>query len=144
MLKFIDEAGFLGYALRAGARTIGVYLFLCFCCRWCLGTRSSLLKAPGQVPVPDSVQGVYWAIVTMTTVGYGYLVPQTALGRLLASVVMMLGFGIIAIPTGLLTVSGVRHQQKRRGPTCAACGRQGHREDARHCDQCGASLPARA
>ena len=88
--------------------------------------------------------GVYWAIVTMTTVGYGDLVPQTALGRLLASVVMMLGFGIIAIPTGLLTVSGVRHQQKRRGPTCSACGRQGHREDARHCDQCGASLPARA
>ena len=88
--------------------------------------------------------GVYWAIVTMTTVGYGDLVPQTALGRLLASVVMMLGFGIIAIPTGLLTVSGVRHQQKQRGITCSACGRQGHREDARHCDQCGASLPARA
>ena len=107
------------------------------------GSLMFLVEGPehGFDSIPESI---YWAIVTMTTVGYGDLVPQTALGRLLASVVMMLGFGIIAIPTGLLTVSGVRHQQKRRGPTCAACGRQGHREDARHCDQCGAPLPARA
>ena len=81
----------------------------------------------------------------MTTVGYGDVVPQTELGRLLASVVMLLGFGIIAIPTGILTISGVRHHQQR-GPelTCSSCGRQGHRSDARHCDGCGASLPSRA
>ena len=89
--------------------------------------------------------GVYWAIVTMTTVGYGDVVPQTELGRLLASVVMLLGFGIIAIPTGILTVSGVRHHQQRGVEmTCASCGRQGHRRDALHCDACGASLPSRA
>jgi voltage-gated potassium channel len=83
---------------------------------------------------------VYWAIVTMTTVGYGDIVPQTVLGRLLASVVMMLGFGIIAIPTGILTVSGVQHHQKQlERSTCHQCGRQGHRRDAQHCDQCGAS-----
>ena len=85
--------------------------------------------------------GVYWAIVTMTTVGYGDVVPQTALGRLLASVVMMMGFGIIAIPTGILTVSGVR-QGKRTADQTALSSRQGHREDARHCDQCGACPPA--
>ena len=80
----------------------------------------------------------------MTTVGYGDVVPQTELGRLLASVVMLLGFGIIAIPTGILTVSGVRHhQQQAVGVTCGSCGRQGHRRDARHCDACGALLPAR-
>ena len=99
---------------------------------------------------PDSqfqtvASGVYWAIVTMTTVGYGDVVPQTELGRLLASVVMLLGFGIIAIPTGILTVSGVRHHQQRGADlTCGSCGRQGHRRDARHCDACGASLPSRA
>ena len=98
---------------------------------------------------PDSqfqtvASGVYWAIVTMTTVGYGDVVPQTELGRLLASVVMLLGFGIIAIPTGILTVSGVRHHQQRGGDlVCASCGRLGHRKDARHCDSCGAVLPSR-
>ena len=87
--------------------------------------------------------GVYWAIVTMTTVGYGDYVPQTSLGRLLASVVMLLGFGIIAIPTGLLTVSGLKDHQSRqafRSEACVACGRRGHRVDASHCDHCGTSL----
>ena len=87
--------------------------------------------------------GVYWAIVTMTTVGYGDYVPQTSLGRLLASVVMLLGFGIIAIPTGLLTVSGLKDHQSRqavRPEACVACGRRGHRVDASHCDHCGTSL----
>ena len=145
LLKFIDEARVLGQALRGSARTICVYLFFVFLLQVVLGYAIFVIESSSPESQFQTVSnGVYWAIVTMTTVGYGDLVPQTALGRLLASVVMMLGFGIIAIPTGLLTVSGVRHQQKRRGPTCAACGRQGHREDARHCDQCGASLPARA
>ena len=70
--------------------------------------------------------------------------PQTELGRLVASVVMMLGFGIIAIPTGILTVSGVqRHQQRGMELICSSCGRQGHRKDALHCDACGALLPSR-
>ena len=81
----------------------------------------------------------------MTTVGYGDVVPQTELGRLLASLVMLLGFGIIAIPTGILTVSGVRHHQQRGVELiCSSCGRQWHRRDARHCDACGASLLSRA
>ena len=144
LLKFIDEARVLGLALRGSARTICVYLFFVFLLQVVLGYAIFVIESSSPESQFQTVSnGVYWAIVTMTTVGYGDLVPQTALGRLLASVVMMLGFGIIAIPTGLLTVSGVRYQQKRRGPTCAGCGRQGHRADAHHCDQCGASLPAR-
>ena len=89
--------------------------------------------------------GVYRAIVTMTTVGYGDVVPQTGLGWLLASVVTLLGFGIIAIPTGILMVSGVRHHQQRLADlVCSSWGRQGHRRDTLHCDACGASLSSRA
>ena len=81
----------------------------------------------------------------MATVGYGDVVPQTELGRLLASVVMLLGFGITAIPTGILTVSGVRHHQQRSVEVvCSSCGCQGHRRDARYCKGSGASLPSRA
>ena len=69
----------------------------------------------------------------MTTVGYGDVVPQTELGRLLASLVMLLGFGIIAIPRGILTVLGVRHHQQRSAEEVwSSCGRQGHRKDACH------------
>ena len=145
LLKFIDEARVLGQALRGSARTIGVFLFFVVLLQVVLGYSIFVIESAR----PDSqfqtvASGVYWAIVTMTTVGYGDVVPQTELGRLLASVVMMLGFGIIAIPTGILTVSGVQHH-KQRGLelTCSSCGRQGHRKDALHCDACGASLPSR-
>ena len=76
----------------------------------------------------------------MTTVGYGDIVPQTVLGQLLAAVVMLLGFGIIAIPTGIITVETME-QVRRGGRVCASCGAQTHRAKARHCDQCGATLP---
>jgi len=129
LLKFIDEARLLGQALRGSARTIGVFLFFVVLLQVVLGYSIFVIESAR----PDSqfqtvASGVYWAIVTMTTVGYGDVVPQTELGRLLASVVMLLGFGIIAIPTGILTVSGVRHHQQRSVElVCSSCGRQGHR-----------------
>ena len=145
LLKFIDEARVLGQALRGRARTIGVFLFFVVLLQVVLGYSIFVIESVR----PDSqfqtvASGVYWAIVTMTTVGYGDVVPQTELGRLLASVVMLLGYGIIAIPTGILTVSGVRyHQRSEVDVTCSGCGRQGHRRDAGHCDSCGAPLPSR-
>ena len=146
LLKFIDEARVLGQALRGSARTIGVFLFFVFLLQVVLGYSIFVIESASPESQFQTVgSGVYWAIVTMTTVGYGDVVPQTELGRLLASVVMLLGFGIIAIPTGILTVSGVRHHQQRGVElTCSSCGRQGHRRDALHCDACGASLPSRA
>jgi voltage-gated potassium channel len=76
----------------------------------------------------------------MTTVGYGDIVPQTVLGQLLAAVVMLLGFGIIAIPTGIITVETMQ-QVRRSGRSCLSCGAKAHRSEALHCDQCGAILP---
>ena len=142
LLKFIDEAKLLAQALRGSARTICVFLFFVFLLQVVLGYAIFVIESAGPNSQFDTVsKGLYWAIVTMTTVGYGDVVPQTALGRLLASVVMMLGFGIIAIPTGILTVSGMQHHQKQlAGVPCHQCGRQGHRRDAQHCDQCGAFL----
>ncbi len=143
LLRFVDEARVLGEALRASARTIVVYLFFVFLLQVVLGYCIFVIESVNPESQFRTIgNGVYWAIVTMTTVGYGDYVPQTGLGRLLASVVMMLGFGIIAIPTGILTYSGVRHRQRdQSGPACIACGRAGHRKDAVHCDQCGTPLP---
>ena len=89
LLKFIDEARVLGQALRGSARTIGVYLFFVFLLQVVLGYAIFVIESANPESQFQTVSnGVYWAIVTMTTVGYGDLVPQTALG-VLASVVMM-------------------------------------------------------
>ena len=141
LLRFLDEAQLLGNALKASARRIGVFLFFVVMAQVVLGYLMVLVESSHPETQFQTVgQGVYWAIVTMTTVGYGDIVPQTVLGQLLAAVVMLLGFGIIAIPTGIITVETME-QVRRGGRVCTSCGAQSHRAKARHCDQCGAILP---
>lgn len=142
LLKFIDEAKLLAQAMRGSARTICVFPFFMFLLQVVLGYTIFVIESAGPNSQFEKVsKGLYWAIVTITTLLYGDVVPQTALVRLLASVVMMLGFGIIAIPTGILTVSGMQNHQKQLDEVpCHQCGRQGHRCDAQHCDQCGGLL----
>ena len=140
LLRFLDEAQMLGRALRASARRIGAFLFFVVMAQVVLGYLMVLIESGHPDTQFQTVgQGVYWAIVTMTTVGYGDFVPQTVLGRLLAAVVMLLGFGIIAIPTGIVTVESIQQaRQDRRA--CSDCGSRDHRREASHCDQCGAEL----
>ena len=85
-------------------------------------------------------QGVYWAIVTLTTVGFGDITPQTPLGQALASMVMIMGYGIIAVPTGILTAQLVETARVLRGAQCLECGLGGHDRDASHCKWCGEPL----
>ena len=140
LLRFLDEAQMLGRALRASARRIGVFLFFVVMAQVVLGYLMVVIESGHPDTQFQTVgQGVYWAIVTMTTVGYGDFVPQTVLGRVLAAVVMLLGFGIIAIPTGIVTVESIQQaRQDRRA--CSRCGHRDHRREASHCDQCGAAL----
>ncbi len=140
LLRFMDEARYLGGALKASSRRIAVFIFFVVITQVVLGYLMVLVESVH----PDSHfttvgDGVYWAVVTMTTVGYGDYVPQTLLGRGLAVVVMLLGFGIIAIPTGIVTYEGVRQANEDRR-SCRSCGRQGHRPKAVFCDQCGSDL----
>jgi voltage-gated potassium channel len=92
----------------------------------------------GFTDIPTSM---YWAIVTLTTVGYGDLSPQTALGKALASVVMIMGYGILAVPTGIVTVEISQAARKAVSThACPNCGADGHDYDAAHCKYCGAAL----
>jgi voltage-gated potassium channel len=87
---------------------------------------------------------VYWAIVTLTTVGYGDIAPQTVLGRMVASALMVLGYGIIAVPTGIVTMELQRATTPAGGSVvrrCAGCTLDMHEADALHCRRCGALLP---
>ena len=145
LLRFMDEARALGAALKASARRISVFILFVLILQVVLGYVMVVVESfHPQSQFRSVAQGVYWAVVTMTTVGYGDIVPQTALGRVLAAVVMLLGFGIIAIPTGIVTVEGLRRAGARADVqtlNCDQCGHSNHRAKARYCDRCGAQLP---
>jgi voltage-gated potassium channel len=92
----------------------------------------------GFTDIPTSI---YWAVVTLTTVGYGDVAPQTPLGQTLATVVMLLGYGIIAVPTGIVTFELSRaNQAPVSTEACPTCGREGHDADAVYCKYCGSEL----
>lgn len=109
-----------------------------------MGTLLYVVEGPerGYTSIPISV---YWAIVTMTTVGYGDITPQTDFGRLIASVMMLLGWGILAVPTGIVTAEMTARRFSLPAPTtrtCHECLSEGHEAGARFCKDCGAKLPA--
>jgi voltage-gated potassium channel len=85
-------------------------------------------------------RGVYWAIVTLTTVGYGDIAPATVAGRTLAALVMILGYGIIAVPTGIVTVELAQQARKAATRECGRCGTPEEDREARFCRRCGVEL----
>lgn len=137
---FVGEAEHLKAALRSSARKIIVFLVGVVTLLVIVGALMYLIEgeASGFSSIPISI---YWAVVTMTTVGYGDLAPATVLGRLLASVVMIMGYGIIAVPTGIVSVELARTGRETVSTqACPMCAAEGHDPDAVHCKYCGARL----
>lgn len=147
LVRFLGEASVLSRALRASREKIVVFLVAVLTIVVIIGSTMFLIEgeANGFTNIPVSV---YWAIVTLTTVGFGDIIPQTPLGRFLAAIVMILGYGIIAVPTGIVTTELARVSRETRSlhrhDHCATCGLDEHDEDARFCKRCGASLIAEA
>jgi len=141
LAHFIGEASELMTALRASARKIIVFLGAVLTIVIIVGSAMYLIEGEehGFENIPVSI---YWAIVTMTTVGYGDMAPHTPLGKALASIIMILGYGIIAVPTGIVSVelAGVAGKKSLTARACPSCGAQGHDADAKHCKFCGAEL----
>jgi voltage-gated potassium channel len=140
LVQYVGEARTLGAALRASRFKITVFLFTVLTIVVVVGALMFLLEGPeaGFTSIP---RGVYWAIVTLTTVGYGDIAPLTPVGQALAAVVMIMGYGIIAVPTGIVTVELAHQAQRTAGHwACSLCGRSGHDSDARFCKECGGSL----
>jgi voltage-gated potassium channel len=140
LTHFVGEARLLGAAMRASARKIVVFLAVVGTTVLVAGASMYLIEGEerGFTSIPVSV---YWAVVTMSTVGYGDIVPQTVLGRCVASVLMILGYAIIAVPTGIVTVElSAAARAATNTQACPACGAEGHDNDARFCKRCGAKL----
>ncbi len=140
LANYLGESKLLIKALQASSRKISVFLFTVLTLVVIFGSLVYVIEGRenGFTSIPRSI---YWAIVTMTTVGYGDISPQTALGQTIASFVMILGYGIIAVPTGIVTV-GMSEVFSRKVSTqvCPECNAEGHDADARHCKFCGAAL----
>jgi voltage-gated potassium channel len=139
--EYIVESETLGRALYASRRKILVFLSAVVALVVVVGAAMYLIEGAesGFTSIPISM---YWAVVTLTTVGYGDIAPQTPLGRLLASLVMILGYGIIAVPTGIVSAEIAR--AGRGAAACRSCGTEQHDADARFCKRCGEGLSVSA
>ena len=140
LVEYISAANLIMSALRASRRKISVFLLAVLTIVVIIGSLMYVIEGEenGFNNIPVSI---YWAIVTLTTVGYGDLSPQTALGQALASVVMIIGYAIIAVPTGIVTVE-LSQRTKGQVSTQASpqCGLDGHDANAVYCKYCGAHL----
>lgn len=141
--EYIAEIGSLGTALVASRRKIVVFIGFVLVVITVMATLMYVVEGPenGFTSIPVAI---YWGITTMTTVGFGDITPKTDLGRLIASCMMLLGWGILAVPTGIVTaeMTAQRLALRPARPTCRACGCEEHEPDARFCKRCGAALPS--
>ena len=150
LMEFMQESSRLKIALLASRTKIMVFLYTVLIITILIGTLMYYIEGPenGFASIPKSV---YFTIVTLTTVGYGDMIPGTVLGQFLSTVLMVTGYGIIAVPTGIVGVeiakrvgksadeeksSGNEHN-RLNGTVCAHCNREGYRDDAEYCYHCG-------
>jgi voltage-gated potassium channel len=146
LVRFIGESNNLLRALKASRTKIFIFVFFVLIISVLLGTIMYLVEGPehGFNSIPHSV---YWTIVTLTTVGYGDISPETGLGQIIATIIMIVGYGIIAVPTGIVSAEYVTEAKKKKKSkkdkdekTCAECGTVILRIDAMYCRVCGFRL----
>lgn len=141
LARFIGESQHLVRALKASQYKVIVFLTTVITAVIIFGTLIYLIEGPnhGFTSIPLSI---YWAIVTMTTVGYGDIAPQTTLGQTLASLIMIMGYGIIAVPTGIVSSEMIQLKRKEKITTqvCPHCLKEGHDNDAIYCKYCGGEI----
>ncbi|EED32775.1 Ion transport protein [gamma proteobacterium NOR5-3] len=140
LVGYLHEANQIAGVMRNSWRQIFVFFSIIITIIVVFGCLIYVLEGPnnGFDNIPVSV---YWAIVTVTTVGYGDVVPVTAAGRTISALAMLVGYAIIAVPTGIFTANIIEKRQNKRTPlNCPQCSRAGHEDDARYCRHCGSYL----
>jgi voltage-gated potassium channel len=139
--RYVGASNTLMVSLSKSRAKIAVFLFSVLILTIILGTLMYLIEGPehGFTSIPKSI---YWAIVTLTTVGYGDIAPATLLGQLIASLVMIMGYGIIAVPTGIIgaEISQNQHESHLNSEHCPTCMEDKHLENSNYCHKCGSRL----
>jgi len=139
LARFLGEANVLTQALHSSRHKVAVFLGTLACIVIIMGSAMYLIEGSesGFTSIP---RGMYWAIVTMTTVGYGDIAPHSVLGQSLAAMLMIMGYAIIAVPTGIVSAELIQASRIPTTRACASCSSQGHDWDARYCKDCGDEL----
>ena len=139
LARYVEAGHVLRRSLRASRVRIQLFLYTVLTLVVVIGALMYVVEGGGHgfTSIPRSI---YWAIVTLTTVGYGDISPATPLGQVLASIVMIVGYAIIAVPTGIVTAEMMRGEQAVSTQVCPACSREGHALDAAYCKYCGSRL----
>ncbi len=140
LVRYMNEANVLMRSLYMARRKILVFFVTVIVLSFIFGCLMFVVEGPthGFTSIPKSI---YWTIVTITTVGYGDITPQTVLGQFISTLAMLLGYSIIAIPTGIITAELASEMGRSRvNRNCHNCGRSGHESDAHYCKYCGVSL----
>ncbi|MEM6719030.1 MAG: ion transporter [Bacteroidota bacterium] len=143
LARYIGESNNIMRALRASRIKIGIFIMFIFILCIILGSVMYLIESGEDSEFTSIPRSIYWAIVTLTTVGYGDIAPLTPLGQFIAAFIMIMGYGIIAVPTGIVTAELATldkddiHLNTQSCPHCAA---EGHRNGAEFCYNCGESL----
>ena len=139
LILYIGEANLLLDAVISSRRKILVFMFFIFTLVTIIGSVMYLVEgeANGFTSIPRSI---YWAVVTITTVGYGDISPKTPFGQLIASFSMVIGYATIAVPTGIISAEYSSMKHKYNNTVCPDCGNEDHEDDAKCCKDCGAKL----
>jgi len=140
LVRYLSEANTLMRALVSSRRKISIFFLFVLILATLFGSLMYIVEGPanGFTSIPRSI---YWTIVTITTVGYGDITPHTIIGQIIASIAMLTGYSIIAVPTGILTAELSQELLRERSLTgCPNCGKQGHEKDAEYCNRCGGKL----
>lgn len=144
LVKFLNESKRLLFAMIRSLRKILIFLFFVLLLTIFLGAIMYVLESGSNPQFSSIPQSIYWAIVTITTVGYGDVAPITAAGKVVSSLIMILGYAIIAVPTGILSSSMMREHWKALPQyallPCPGCGEKGHEVQAIFCKHCGTAL----
>lgn len=141
LTRYLSESNVLMTALRASKHKISVFLFAVIMLVTVLGSVMYIVESheSGFTSIPQSI---YWAIVTLTTVGYGDIAPATVTGKFISSIVMIMGYAIIAVPTGIVSaeMTQLKNKNKASDTQCPHCGKHSKEDDARFCKYCGKSF----
>ncbi|MOA31157.1 Cyclic nucleotide-gated potassium channel [compost metagenome] len=137
----MDESRFLISAIYASLRKISIFMLFVIILTIIIGSLMYLIEG-GENGFTSIPQSIYWAVVTITTVGYGDISPATAVGKLLATMLMLCGYAIIAVPTGIVTTEMAFRNRNKLGEkrVCGNCNKEGHEVDAKYCKFCGSEL----
>lgn len=141
LFNYLDEGNLLLVSLRMSSRKIFVFFFFVLIMVTSIGTIMFMIEGTQPDTQFNNIPNcIYWAIVTMTTVGYGDITPVTPVGRFISACVMLIGYTIIAVPTGIVSATMMKEHRKRSLLRCPHCLRTGHEEEAKFCKYCGGKL----